>query len=303
MRTRIETILIAVVALVVGVAAGWFAAHDGRERSPSVPDARASVHPSSDIASQCSRRSGDMRASEQSTRTSGVGAHRPAANVVDKPRHAAVKVNADERREADTAKQEEKPAQVAQPELQKDDNPFPRYLDMFKNNPEALVAEFQKEAEADRASLAELRKGIIDELKLNAEQVVVFEKALDDLRDEVTRINEEFVGLIESGQLNYDDDGSILTSNRILGERFVAARETAKREASEKLYEQLELDGVSDAKKQAWLYIAASRTASSYECIEPNLAVYDKVYKNYGIGDGIFSWNRWCRRQQQKEAK
>ena len=126
MRTRIGTILIAVVALVVGVAAGWFAAHDGRERSPSVPDARASV----------------PRAPEQSTRTSGVGAHRPAANVVDKPRHAAVKVNADERREADTAKQEEKPAQVAQPELQKDDNPFPRYLDMFKNNPEALTATF-----------------------------------------------------------------------------------------------------------------------------------------------------------------
>ena len=130
MRTRIGTILIAVVALVVGVAAGWFAAHDGRERSPNVPDAKVSA----------------PRAPEQSTRTSGVGAHRHAANVVDKPRHAAVKVNADERREADTAKQEEKPAQVAQPELQKDDNPFPRYLDMFKNNPEALVAEFQKEA-------------------------------------------------------------------------------------------------------------------------------------------------------------
>lgn len=33
------------------------------------------------------------------------------------------------------------------------------------------------------------------------------------------------------------------------------------------------------------------------------MATYDKIYKNYGIGDGIFSWNRWCRRQQQKEAK
>ena len=95
MRTRIGTILIAVVALVVGVAAGWLA---GRASTPNVPDARASV----------------PRAPEQSTRTSGVGAHRPAANVVDKPRHAAVKVNADERREADTAKQEEKPVQVAQ---------------------------------------------------------------------------------------------------------------------------------------------------------------------------------------------
>ena len=96
MRTRIGTILIAVVALVVGAAAGWFA---GRASTPNVPDAKVSA----------------PRASKQSTRTSGVGAHRPAANVVDKPRHAAVKVNADERREADTAKPEEKPAQVAQP--------------------------------------------------------------------------------------------------------------------------------------------------------------------------------------------
>ena len=284
MRTRIGTILIAVVALVVGVAAGWFAAHDGRERSPSVPDARASV----------------PRAPEQSTRTSGVGAHRPAANVVDKPRHAAVKVNADERREADTAKQEEKPAQVAQPELQKDDNPFPRYLDMFKNNPEALVAEFQKEAEADRASLAGLRKGIIDELKLNAEQAVVFEKALDDLRDQITRNNEEWAGLIASGQLNDEDDGSIFTSNRLLGQRFVADREKATRETSEKLYEQLELDGVSDAEKQRLLFIAAKRTTFSYECLEPYLAVYDKIYKNMGVGNGIFSWCSRSRRQGGK---
>ena len=284
MRTRIGTILIAVVALVVGAAAGWFA---GRASTPNVPDAKVSA----------------PRASEQSTRTSGVGAHRPAANVVDKPRHAAVKVNADERREADTAKQEEKPAQVAQPELQKDDNPFPRYLDMFKNNPEALVAEFQKEAEADRASLATMREHALGELKLNAEQVAMFDKALDDLRDEVTRINEEWVELIKSGLLNDEDDGSILTSNRLLGQRFVAAREKAMRETSEKLYEQLELDGVSDAKKQAFLFIAAQRTSFSYECHEPYLSVYDKIYKNFGFGDGIFSWNRWCRRQQQKEAK
>ena len=140
MRTRIGTILIAVVALAVGAAAGWFA---GRASTPNVPDARASV----------------PRAPEQSTRTSGVRAHRHAANVVDNPRHAAVKVNADERREADTAKPEEKPEQAAQPELQKDDNPFPRYLDMFKNNPEALTAEFQKEAEANRHCQAESERG------------------------------------------------------------------------------------------------------------------------------------------------
>ncbi len=41
-------------------------------------------------------------------------------------------------------------------------------------------------------------------------------------------------------------------------------------------------------------------TAFSYECLEPNLAVYDKVYKNMGLGNGIFSW---CRRSQQKEKK
>ena len=284
MRTRIGTILIAVVALVVGVAAGWFAAHDGRERSPSVPDARASV----------------PRAPEQSTRTSGVGAHRPAANVVDKPRHAAVKVNADERREADTAKPEEKPAQAAQPELQKDDNPFPRYLDMFKNNPEALVAEFQKEAEVDQARQASMREAFVAELKMNAEQAAIFEKALDDLRDQITRNNEEWAGLIASGQLNDEDDGSILTSNRLLGQRFVANREKAMRETSEKLYEQLELDGVSDAEKQRLLFIAAQRTMFSYECLEPYLAVYDKIYKNFGIGDGIFSWCSRARRQGGK---
>ena len=241
-----------------------------------------------------------MRASEQSTRTSGVGAHRPAANVVGKPRHAAVKVNADERREADTAKQEEKPAQVAQPELQKDDNPFPRYLDMFKNNPEALAAEFQKEAKVDQARQASMREAFVAELKMNAEQAAIFEKALDDLRDQITRNNEEWAGLIASGQLNDEDDGSILTSNRLLGQRFVADREKAMRETSEKLYEQLELDGVSDAEKQRLLFIAAQRTTFSYECLEPYLAVYDKIYKNFGIGDGIFSWCSRARRQGGK---
>jgi len=51
------------------------------------------------------------------------------------------------------------------------------------------------------------------------------------------------------------------------------------------------------------LFIAAQRTSFSYECHEPYLSGYDKIYKNFGFGDGIFSWNRWCRRQQQKEAK
>ena len=281
MRTRIGTILIAVVALVVGAAAGWFA---GRASTPNVPDAKASA----------------PRASEQSTRTSGVGAHRPAANVVDNPQHAAARVDADERREADTAKQEEKPAQVAQPEMQKDDNPFPRYLDMFKNNPEALAAEFQKEAEVDQARQASMREAFVAELKMNAEQAAIFEKALDDLRDQITRNNEEWAGLIASGQLNDEDDGSILTSNRLLGQIFVADREKATRETSEKLYEQLELDGVSDAEKQRLLFIAAQRTTFSYECLEPYLAVYNKIYKNMGVGDGIFSWCSRLRRQGGK---
>ena len=290
MRILCGTILVAVVALAVGAAAGWFAAGArGKNKCENVEGCK-----NGNVETANGGRA-------QSPSASNGRACRSA--IVDAKPHQKSEAPSEKCREPEAAKQEEKPAQVAQPELQKDDNPFPRYLDMFKNNPEALVAEFQKEAEADRASLAELRKGIIDELKLNAEQVVVFDKALDDLRDEVTRINEEWVELIKSGLLNDEDDGSILTSNRLLGQRFVAAREKAMRETSEKLYEQLELDGVSDAKKQAWLYIAASRTASSYECLEPNLAVYGKVYKNYGIGDGIFSWNSWCRRQQQKEAK
>ena len=188
--------------------------------------------------------------------------------------------------------QEEQAAQE-----KKNDNPFPRYLDMFKNNPEALAAEFQKETEADNARQRKLREGIIAEWKLNQEQAAMFEKALDDLKAEVTRQNEEYAGLIKSGELNYEDDGSIFTSNRLLGQRFVAAREAAMRETSEKLYGQLELDCVSDAEKQRWLFIATQRAVFSYECFEPYLAVYDKVYKNMGFGNGIFSW---CKQQEKK---
>ena len=266
MRTRIGTILIAVVALVVGVAAGWFA---GRASTPNVSDAKVSAHPSSDIASQCSRCSGDMRASEQSTRTSGVRAHRPAANVVDKPRHAAVKVNADERREADTAKQEEKPAQAAQPELQKDDNPFPRYLDMFKNNSEALAAEFQKEAEANRTRQAKMREDAIAKLNLNAGQAAVFEKALDDLVAAVTQLHQDQVDLVLSGKLNMDtaSDGSLWSSNPLWSKRITAAREGAVQETAERLYEQLEFSGISDADAQNIIYRAAYNTSFSYECL------------------------------------
>ena len=64
----------------------------------------------------------------------------------------------------------------------KDDNPFPRYLDMFRNDPAALAAEFEKEAEADRANQRKMRDKAIAKLKLNGEQAAVFEKALDDLK-------------------------------------------------------------------------------------------------------------------------
>ena len=287
MRTRIGTILIAVVALVVGAAAGWFAAgargenkcenvevckygnvetaNGGRAQSPSASNGRA-----------C-----------------------PSAIADAKP-HQKSEAPSEKCREPEAAKQEEKPAQAAQVEQQKDDNPFPRYLDMFKNNPEALAAEFLKEAEVDQARQASMREAFVAELKMNAEQAAIFEKALDDLRDQITRNNEEWAGLIASGQLNDEDDGSILTSNRLLGQRFVADREKTMRETSEKLYEQLELDGVSDAEKQRLLFIAAQRTTFSYECLEPYLAVYDKIYKNFGIGDGIFSWCSRARRQGGK---
>jgi hypothetical protein len=274
---------VALAALAVGAAAGWFA---GRASTPNVPDAKVSV----------------PRASEQSTRMSGVGAHRPAANVVDKPRHAAVKVNADERREAGTAKQEEKPAQVAQPELQKDDNPFPRYLDMFKNNPEALTAEFQKEAEANRTRQAKMREDAVAKLNLNAEQAAVFEKALDDLVAAVTQLEQEQVDLVLSGKLNMDtaSDGSLWNSNPLWSKRTTAAREGAVQETAERLYEQLEFSGISDADAQNIIYRAAYNTSFSYECLEPNLAVYDKVYKNMGVGNGIFSWCSRGRRQGGK---
>ena len=83
-------------------------------------------------------------------------------NAVEKPKEDAV---------AQAADKDTKP-----------DNPFPRYLDMFRNDPAALVAEFEKEAEADRANQRKMRDKAIAKLKLNAEQAALFEKALDDIR-------------------------------------------------------------------------------------------------------------------------
>lgn len=182
------------------------------------------------------------------------------------------------------------------------DNPFPRYLDMFRNNPAALVAEFEKEAEADRAKQRKMRDWTIDKLKLNTEQSALFEEALNDLRDEITQQNREWAELVMSGQLNDETaaDGSIWSSNPLLGQRKIAARETAVRETAEMLYERLVLDGVSDAEEQRLLFNAVYQTSFSYECSEPNLAIYDKVYKNMGFGNGIFSWNV---RQRQLKKK
>ena len=255
MRTRIGTILIAVVALVVGVAAGWFAAGArGKNKCENVEVCKY----------------GNMETANDGS----AGTTKGGARSMNAP------------------KEKVEPRRTAKVTQKKDDNPFPRYLDMFRNDPEALAAEFIKEAEADNARLRKMREDAIAKLKLNAKQAEVFEKALDDLRDEITRQNEEWVGLITSGQLNEDmaADGRIWDCNPLLCQRHIAAREMAVRETAEKLYEQLVLDGISDAVEQNVLIDAAYKTSFAYECLEPNLAVYDKVYKNMGVGDGIFSW-------------
>ena len=284
MRTRIGTILIAVVALVVGAAAGWFAAGArGKNKCENVEVCKY----------------GNMKTANDGSAGTTKGGARSMNAPKEKvePRRTA-KVNAEKRREQEAVKPVEEPAQDAQ----KDDNPFPRYLDMFRNDPEALAAEFIKEAEADNAKQRKMREDAIAKMKLNAEQAELFEKALDDLRDEITRQNEEWVRLINSGQMNEDTaaDGRFWDSNPLLCERVISDREAAVRETAEKLYEQLVTDGISDAAFQRVIDNAAQKTAFSYECLEPSLAVYDKVYKNMGVGDGIFSWWRRARRQGGK---
>ena len=182
----------------------------------------------------------------------------------------------------------------------KGDNPFPRYLDMFKNNPEALAAEFEKEVEADRADQRKMRDKAIAKLKLNAEQAEVFEKALDDLRNAILRYEQEEVALFTSGQMNMDTaaDGRIWDSNLLLMDQSVAAREKIVRDAAVEIYNQLDIDTVSDSEKQKVIKWTTYNTSFSAECFEPFLQVYDKVYKNMGFGNGIFSW---CRRRQQKK--
>ena len=273
MRLRSGTVLTAAVALAVGAAAGWLAAGAwGKCKCENVEVCKY----------------GNMEAANagRPSAPNGRAVSMKPPKEKAKPRRKT-EANVEKQREP-----EEKPAQEGNAAQKKNDNPFPRYLDMFKNNPEALVAEFEKEAEMDHANQRKMRDKAIAKLKLNAEQTEFFEKALDDLRDEVTQQNREWVELITSGQLNDDTaaDGRIWSSNPLLAQRMVAARETAVRETAEKLYEHLVLDGVSDAEEQNVLYRAVYQTSFSFECYEPNLAVYDKLYKNMGFGNGIFSW-------------
>ena len=211
-----------------------------------------------------------------------------------KPRRKT-EANVEKQREPEVVKPEEKPAQEGTAAQKKNDNPFPRYLDMFRNDPEALAAEFQKEAEVDQARQASMREDAVAKLNLNAGQAAVFEKALDDLVAAVTQLEQEQVDLVLSGKLNMDtaSDGSLWNSNPLWTKRIIAARQGAVQETAERLYEQLEFSGISDADAQNIIYRAAYNTSFSYECLEPNLAVYDKVYKNMGVGKGIFSWH--CR--------
>ena len=290
MGTQCKTVLlVALVAIAVGAAAGWFVAGArGKNKCENVE-----VCKNGNVETANGGRA-------QSPSASNGRACRSA--IADAKPHQKSEAPSEKCREPEAAKPEEKPEQAAQPELQKDDNPFPRYLDMFKNNPEALMAEFQKEAEANRTRQAKMREDAIAKLNLNAGQAAVFEKALDDLVAAVTQLQQEQVDLVLSGRLNMDtaSDGSLWSSNPLWSKRINAAREGAVQETAERLYEQLEFSGISDADAQNIIYRAAYNTSFSYECLEPSLQIYDKVYKNMGVGNGIFSWCSRARRQGGK---
>ena len=70
------------------------------------------------------------------------------------------------------------------------------------------------------------------------------------------------------------------------------------RDAAVELYNQLDIDTVPDAEKQRIIKWVTYNTSFSFDCYEPNLQIYDKVYKNMGFGNGIFSW---CKRQSRKK--
>lgn len=277
-------IIIAVAALVVGVAIGWFAA--GIANSPVDGPDRARCPRSADA-------DGMGRVSIPDVGSSAV-----------KPKRKAPTCVAESERMSPAELSGEKPKENAEDQAvgndAKPDNPFPRYLDMFKNNPEALAAEFLKEAEADRVKQRKMRNNAIARLKLNAEQTAFFEKALDNLKSAVMQQEQEEVDLITSGQLNEDTaaDGRIWSSNRLLMDQCVAARDKLVRDAAVEIYNRLDINGVPDSEIQSVIQWTTLNTSFSYECLEPYLTVYDKVYKNMGVGKGIFSW---CIRPNQKK--
>ena len=276
-----KNVIIAVAAFAAGAAAGWFAAVAANSSADDTGRARC-----------------PQRAESDGSRQTAI----PEA----KPKRKAPTRSVESERKAPVEAPDEKPKEIVEEQgaekKANGDNPFPRYLDMFRNNPEALAAEFEKEAEADRVKQRKMRDNAIAKLKLNAEQAAVFEKALDDLRNAILQHEQEEVGLFSSGQMNMDTaaDGRIWDSNVLLMDQYVAAREKIVRDAAVEIYNQLDIDTVPDSEKQRIIGRTTYVTSFSTECYEPFLQVYDKVYKNMGFGKGIFSW---CTRQRQSKNK
>ena len=276
--------MVALAALAIGAVAGWFAA--------------AAANSSADVSggARCHQRADAGGRGRVSIPDVGASTAKPK-------RKAQIRVAESKQKDSvglpgETPK--ENAGEQTADKSAENENPFPRYLDMFKNNPEALVAEFEKEAAADRANQRQLRDWAIDKLKLNAEQAAFFEKKLDDIKSAVLKRQQELVDLITSGQLNEEDaaDGSIWTSNRLFLDQCVANKNKVIQDTAVELYNQLDVNGVLDSERQRVIHWVTYQTSFSYECFEPNLAVYDKVYKNMGFGNGIFSW---CKRQRQKK--
>jgi len=288
---KTKNVITCLLALAVGVVAGWFAASVRRAVAPRPPQSvaaaasmavsmkppsavkpkrKARAKPVPEVSAAKTAKSKPVRLEAVQSATTGDSAETPKADGADAEKKA------------------------------KDDSPFPRYLDMFRNDPAALAAEFEKETEADHVKQRKMCDEAIAKLKLNEEQAALFEKALDDIRNAVLQNMQADVDIITSGQANMDTaaDGRFWDSNLLLMDQAVAAREKIVRDAAVELYNQLDVDSVPDAEKQRIIKGATYKTSFSFDCYEPMLQVYDKVYKNMGFGNGIFSW---CTRQSQKK--
>ena len=284
MKTKNIIIAISTVAVIEAVAIGWLVVRGrdaARESAAETPAKRTAVKKK---APPIRAKPVPETASASHSKPKPAG---PAKVQTAPPETSGEKPKADDGEPTADAKS-------------KSDNPFPRYLDMFRNDPAALAAEFEKEAEADRANHRKMRDKAIAKLKLNGEQAAVFEKALDGLKNAIFQHEQEEVDLITSGQANMDTaaDGKFWNSNLLLMDQFVAAKEKIVRDAAVELYNQLAVDSVPDAEKQEIIKWATYNTSFSFDCYEPILQVYDKVYKNMGFGKGIFSW---CVRPPQKK--